>query len=313
MPLLFSLGQHRAMVAGQASPRSSLQHSCTREQALLFKRIPRVVDVQTAANNWLRNVPPELTAEDARVHDNRVLQCLCDVLHIRNGLPGQTLETASLPLTLGGLGVGGSARVLEMVKARHPQVAQDMMTRFRSQRSGCLSSVTRAVNRLLEVGVHVPEWKQITDGLRPEDLGVVEWELFERIRHRARSLQGTLWQRTLVRSQSGPLASVPFTALPIHRISRGSRAVQSVALETPPHASPPQCSRLLVWPSPRCPFPWPPRRSVQQSWGVKRGFTAESAVAQIGNFKDVRVLHHIEFWPFLGSLPGHPFDLPKCL
>ena len=90
--------------------------------AFLFERIPHVVDVQiawllftfcaaTRANYWLRTVPPELTAEYARVHDNRVLQCLCDVLHIRNGLPGQTLETASLPLALGGLVVGGSSRV----------------------------------------------------------------------------------------------------------------------------------------------------------------------------------------------------------
>ena len=23
-------------------------------------------------------------------------------------------------------------------------------------------------------------------------------------------------------------------------------------------------------------------------------------------------LHHIEFWPFLGPLPGHPLDHPKC-
>ena len=86
-----------------------------------------------------------------------MLQCLCDVLQIYNGFPGQTLETALLPLTLGGLGVGGSARVrdaafwgswadcLEMVKARHPQVAQDMITGFRSQRSPCLSSVTGAI------------------------------------------------------------------------------------------------------------------------------------------------------------------------
>ena len=88
-------------------------HQKGQEQALLFERIPHVVDVQiawllltfcaaTRANYWLRTVPPELTAEYARVHDSRVLQCLCDVLHIRNGLPGQILETASLPLTLGG-------------------------------------------------------------------------------------------------------------------------------------------------------------------------------------------------------------------
>ena len=138
----------------------------------MFKRIPHVVDVQiawllmtfcaaTRANCW-RTVPPKFTAEYARVDDNRVVQCLCDVLHIRNGLLGHTLETASLPLTLGGLGVGGGARVrdavfwgswadcLEMVKARHPQVAQDMMTDLRSQQSGCFSSVTGAVNRLLE-------------------------------------------------------------------------------------------------------------------------------------------------------------------
>ena len=85
------------------------------------------------ANYRLRTVPPELTAEYVR------LQCLCDVLHIRNGLPGQTLQTVSLPLTLGGLGVGGTNRVrdaafwgsfadcLEMVKARHPQVAQQVV------------------------------------------------------------------------------------------------------------------------------------------------------------------------------------------
>ena len=59
---------------------------------------------------------------------------------------------------------------------------------------------------------------------------------------------------------------------PIHSLANprdlknGSRTVQSIALETPPHASPPQCSRLPVWPSPR--RPWPQPRSVQQGWGV---------------------------------------------
>ena len=112
-----------------------------------------------ASQLLVKDCAPELTAEYARVHDNWVLQMYVRCVAIRNGLPGQTLVTASLPLTLGGLGVGSGARVqdapfwgswadcLEMVKARHPQVAQDMMTGFRSQRSGCLSSVTGAVNR----------------------------------------------------------------------------------------------------------------------------------------------------------------------
>ena len=31
-----------------------------------------------------------------------------------------------------------------------------------------------------------------------------------------------------------------------------------------------------------------------------------------GNFKDVRVLPHPKFWPFLGPLLRHSFDFPKC-
>ena len=293
-------------------------HQKGQEQALLFERIPHVVDVQiawllltfcaaTRANYWLRTVPPELTAEYARVHDNRVLQCLCDVLHIRNGLPGQTLETASLPLTLGGLGVGGSGRVrdaafwgswadcLEMVKARHPQVAQDMMTGFRSQRSGCLSSVTGAVNRLLEVGVHVPEWKEIADGLRPEDLGVAEWEPCEGRgwqRHASATVhdqyrEQVVWphlslaERALVRSQSGPLASVPFTALPIHRISRMDPEpfrvllLRRLRMPLPLNVRACRCGRLLDVLG--------HHRAACSRVGElgKRGFAAESAVAQI--------------------------------
>ena len=187
---------------------------------------------------WLRTVPPELTAEYARVHDSRVLQCLCDVLQIRNGLPGQTLETASLPLTLGG-GVGCSARVrdaafwgswadcLEMVKAR-PASCAGHDDRLSHPEIRCLSSVTGAVNRLLEAGVHVPEWKEIADGLRLEDLRVSEWEPCEGRgwqRHASatvRSQQGRsgVASPLLGRAKSGSLASVPFTALPIHRISR---------------------------------------------------------------------------------------------
>ena len=76
-----------------------------------------------------------------------------------------------------------------------------------------------------------------------------------RIRHRARATQGES-------------TSVPFTALPI---------VQSVALETLPHASSPQCSRLPVWLSPRRPCSTAQRAAELG----KRGFAAESAVAQI--------------------------------
>ena len=70
----------------------------------------------------------------------------------------------------------------------------------------------------------------------------------------------------------GEVAKWATCVSPIHSpadpqdLKNGSRTVQSVALETPPHASPLQCSRLPVWPSTR--RPWPPPRSVQQGWGV---------------------------------------------
>ena len=63
------------------------------EQAVLFDRIPCVVEIQTGwllltfcaaiqANDWLRTGPPELTAQYARLHDQRVLQGLSHVLQI---------------------------------------------------------------------------------------------------------------------------------------------------------------------------------------------------------------------------------------
>ena len=62
-----------------------------------------VVDILRGNSSQLlvEDCPPELTAECARVHDNRVA----------HSQRTSTLETASLPLTRGGLGVGCSARV----------------------------------------------------------------------------------------------------------------------------------------------------------------------------------------------------------
>ena len=54
------------------------------------------------------------------------------------------------------------------------------------------------------------------------------------------------WQRD---RKVGPLRQSVHSPANPQDLKNGSRAVQSVALETPPHASPPQCSRLPVWPS----------------------------------------------------------------
>ena len=94
------------------------------------------------------------------------------------------------------------------------------------------------------------------------------------IRHRTRAIQGTGGVASPLYGGES-IGEVPKWApcvSPVHSpanpqdFKNRSRTAQSVALETAPHASPPQCSRLPVWPSPR--RPWPPSRSVQQGWGV---------------------------------------------
>ena len=88
-------------------------------------------------------------------------------------------------------------------------------------------------------------------------------------------------RRALVRSQSGPLASVPFTALPVHRVSK---------MDSEPY-------RVLLLRRLRLPLPFTVRtcrcgrpldvfghhRAACSTVGVlgRRGFAAENAIAQI--------------------------------
>ena len=150
--------------------------------------------------------------------------------------------------------------------------------------------MTGAVNRLLEVGVHVPEWQEIAGGLRPEDLGFAEWEPCEGKgwqRHASATVheqytEQVVWPHLSLAESIGEVAKwAPFVS-PVHSpaspqdLKNGSRTVQSVALETPPHASLPAgvavSSTSLA-------------TTAQRAAGLgelgKRGFAAESAVAQI--------------------------------
>ena len=118
------------------------------KQQFLLNAIPTVPDVQSAwllllhcasarANNQLRVVRPEVKSF-AESHDQGLWRCAivgvpsetCDVL---------TRATATLPLSLGGLGLRSAARTrgpaywassadtLSMVQARHPSVAELMV------------------------------------------------------------------------------------------------------------------------------------------------------------------------------------------
>ena len=117
------------------------------EHASLFEKITHIPDVQigwlllvfcaaTRANYWLRTVSPELTGGFARRHDHEAVQCMCRLLQVEQTLCPSVLDTARMPLSLGGLGVGGAlmtrdaahwgswADCLEMIAQRHPPVAQ---------------------------------------------------------------------------------------------------------------------------------------------------------------------------------------------
>ena len=125
---------------------------------ILLERIPSVVDLQAAwlillfcsssrANFLLRALPPH---EFSFRHDRSLRRCLSELLGAE--VPEGTSDIASLPLSLGGLGLLSAQRIrhaanwaswsdsLEMVRNRHPVVAEVMV-------------------RALEVGAQGSTWK----------------------------------------------------------------------------------------------------------------------------------------------------------
>ena len=203
-----------------------------------------VVAQATRANYWPRTVIPEYTSEYAKEHDQSVLRSLSSILQM-DGLPPRTHETASMPLSLGGLGIGGCSRIrhaahwgsladcLEMVKQRHPQIAEEIIRGMR-EAHGHMAVVEESGARLREMGLNTPDWEVLADGLRP---GIEEcerepcqfrrgWQKFASEAVHEHHRTNVVWpqlspdERALVRSQSGPLSSVPFTAMPVHRVSK---------------------------------------------------------------------------------------------
>ena len=180
-------------------------------------------------------------------HDWNVIECLASILHLsRDHLQQKAIPSLSLPLALGGLGVGGSWRIrdaahwgswadcLEMVRVRHLMSAEDIIGGMMDGGSVCLSAVELSATRLREVGVEIPPWEALAQGFRlqvevadrePSDMGHC-WQKHAadtvQAHHREHSVFPLLTrpERAAVRSQSGPPAAVPFTAIPVHRVSR---------------------------------------------------------------------------------------------
>ena len=240
---------HPSFIAAQMTSK-------LKEQAVLFERISLIDDVQvgwlllvfcaaTRANYWLRTVLPEHTEEYAMGHDRNVLPVSQQYFAGGGVLPSHSHDVASLPLTLGGLGVGslkirhaahwGSwADCLEMIKQRHhPGSAEDIIHGM-AVGLGHMKVVGESGTRLREMGVRIPPWEALAEGLRPQTSDAEHepcqvshgWQKYAAQAVHEHHRDHVLWPRlspdqcALVRSQSGPLASVPLTALPVHRVSK---------------------------------------------------------------------------------------------
>ena len=194
-----------------------------------------------------------------------------------------------------------------MIKIRHPDVARRIIQGMATRSSRCFQAVEEAASRLRLMGVDTPNWEVLSAGLRPEEGRRVKhrerdptqprygWQKVASAKVHKQHQEEVVWlllsssQRASVRSQSGPLASVPFTSFPTCRVTR---------MESEPF-------RVLLLRRLRMPLPLSVRSCVcgrrldlfghQQAAcsraGVlsRRGFSVESAVEQICREAGARV------------------------
>ena len=155
----------------------------------LLERIPSVLDLQAAwsillfcasarANFLIRALPPDATQDYAMQNDLSLRRCLSVLLGV--DIPGETWNIASLPLSLGGLGLLSAHRSrhaanwaswsdsLEMVENRHPDVAAVMVRSLHDQNVGHhLQGAVEARQTLVDTGFAAPSWEDLARGLRP--------------------------------------------------------------------------------------------------------------------------------------------------
>ena len=196
----------------------------------------------------------------AQAHDQEVWECLCSILAVSVGEESIARMSTTLPMALGGLGLRSAERsrwsafwsswadTLPMIKERHPEVAEVIVHHLaRGGTSPCLDSARRAAVVLDGVdGFQVPSWSDVASGLRPPVIGDEDREPGvprQGWQHAAASCvesdfrAATLMprmnpvERTLLRSQSGPCAGVPFTTCPSSPLTRIDSALFRVLLQ----------------------------------------------------------------------------------
>ena len=161
-------------------------HKRVTEHQTLLDRIPLLPDLQSAwslllhcasakANYLLRVVEPDAVAEFARAHDQGIWKCLCELLHVDPVQREETTLSASLPLSLGGLGLRSAARTsvsafwaswadtLPMIHARHREIANHFVGELEGVPEGpSLGAAARAMRSLAgTMGFEPPSWEAL--------------------------------------------------------------------------------------------------------------------------------------------------------
>ena len=153
----------------------------------LLARIPAVQDLQAAwlillfcasarANFLLRALPPQATYEFSLQHDRSLRRCWRELVGAE--IPEHTVDLASLPLSLGGLGLQSAQRIrhaanwaswsdsLATVEQRHPHVAGVIVRSLQGRGTGIhLDGVVCARQVLVDAGFAAPVWEDLARGL----------------------------------------------------------------------------------------------------------------------------------------------------
>ena len=170
------------------------------EEQQLWNAIPHVKDLQCAwqlllqsanprANHTLRTLPPSLSSDYAREHDNGIWGTVEALLQ---QVPGRLEERqfaraiATLPMRMGGLGLRSASRcaaaaywaswadALPMIAERNPGVADMVVRTMEGEQEipegGCMAELEAACSQLDREGFRWrPSWSELRHGKRPPE------------------------------------------------------------------------------------------------------------------------------------------------
>ena len=146
-------------------------------------------------------------------------ECVCTLLNISSRQHQSTRDTATLPLSLGGLGLRSAVRTSPSAFWTSWADCLPMIIRELDGHpvTPCLSAASRIARDLVGVGgFEPPSWISLATGARPHMRQPEDYELWRGRVFRDAVLMPRLarHEQALLRSQSGPMAGAPLTCVP---------------------------------------------------------------------------------------------------